>query len=199
MRWKLILTILTVGLLLNVPFAYAEPSADAAREIKLQEVELLDQMEYVPGELLVKFVDGTSHAAMKNARQSAGAQHIKTFSSIGVQHWRFDRRFSVQQALELLSAPSLRDAIEYAEPNYILRASDFPNDSLRNELWGLHNIGQTGGTKDADIDALEAWAVQTGSSTVVVGDIDSGIDYTHEDLSANIWTNPGEIPDNEID
>ncbi len=199
MRYRLILTILTVGLLLNVPLISAEPSTGPALEIDLQEVERLDHIEYVPGELLVKFADGTSRAAMENARHGIGAQHVKTFSSSGIQHWRLDRRISVIQALDQLSIPPFRSVIEYVEPNYIYRASDVPNDSLRNELWGLHNIGQLGGTKDADIDALEAWAVQTGSSTIVVGDIDSGIDYNHEDLSANIWTNPGEIPDNEID
>jgi len=56
----------------------------------------------------------------------------------------------------------------------------------------MRNTGQTGGTSDADIDADEAWGVFTGSSDVVVAVIDTGIDYNHDDLAANIWTNPGE-------
>src|SRR6266568_3069413 len=73
-----------------------------------------------------------------------------------------------------------------------------PNDPRYPELWGLNNIGQTGGKPDADVDAPEAWDVQTGTD-VVVAVIDTGVDYTHPDLAANIWTNPGEIPGNGID
>ncbi|MEB3881890.1 S8 family serine peptidase, partial [Lyngbya sp. CCY1209] len=60
------------------------------------------------------------------------------------------------------------------------------------------NTGQTGGTPDADIDAPEAWDVQTGND-VVVGVIDTGVDYNHPDLANNMWTNPGETPGDGID
>src|SRR5262249_24208374 len=65
--------------------------------------------------------------------------------------------------------------------------------------WGLNNTGQSGGTPDADIDAPEAWDTATGTGRVTVAVIESGIDYNHPDLAANIWTNPGEIPGNGID
>ena len=69
-----------------------------------------------------------------------------------------------------------------------------PNDPLFSDQWGLNNTGQTGGTWDADIDAPEAWTITTGSMSTVVAVLDTGIDYTHEDLYLNIWLNEGEIP-----
>jgi subtilisin family serine protease len=86
--------------------------------------------------------------------------------------------------------------IEYAEKNIILHPCTEPNDEWFKLLWGLHNEGrqdQGGGTADADIDAPEAWDIFTGSEDIVVAVIDTGVDYDHIDLAANIWTNPGEM------
>lgn len=94
-----------------------------------------------------------------------------------------------------LKAPMMK----VVEPDYVAFALLTPNDPSFSSLWGLHNTGQTGGTGGADIDAPEAWDVSRGSSSVVVGVIDTGIDYTHPDLAANMWTNTGEIPNNGID
>ena len=86
--------------------------------------------------------------------------------------------------------------MRFAEPDAVYRVDTLPNDPLFGQLWGLNNTGQTvkssTGTADADIDAPEAWSTTTGSSSVVVAVIDSGVDWHHPDLAANIWTNPGE-------
>jgi subtilisin family serine protease len=71
-----------------------------------------------------------------------------------------------------------------------VKASAIPDDTRFNELWGLHNTGQTvnglTGTTDADIDAPEAWDIVKGSSTVIVAVIDSGVDGNHPDISGNL-------------
>jgi len=103
---------------------------------------------------------------------------------------------SVEDALAAFRASP---DVLYAEPNYVLHSDAIPNDSQFGTLWGLNNTGQSGGTADADIDAPEAWDVSTGDSSIVVGVIDTGVDYNHPDLAANIWTNPGEIAGNGID
>ena len=100
-----------------------------------------------------------------------------------------------------LVAQSVADWIPNAivEPDFIVHANGIPNDPNFGDQWGLNNTGQNGGVADADIDAVEAWDITTGSSDVVVGVIDTGIDYTHPDLVDNIWVNPGEIANDGID
>jgi len=150
---------------------------------------------FVPGEVLVKFK--TSASAGDKARLSGAlrASQMRSFRSHAVQ-WRLGPNVDVLQAVSALKHDP---AVLYAEPNYILHADLTPNDPRYSELWGMNNTGQTGGTADADIDADTAWNVSTGSSNVLVAVIDTGIDYNHPDLAANIWTNPGEIPGNGID
>lgn len=87
--------------------------------------------------------------------------------------------------------------VEYAEPAYQVKASSFPtdppNDPRYAELWGLNQEG------DVDIDAPEAWKIRNNATTSIVGVVDTGVDYNHEDLRANMWKNPLEIANNGID
>ncbi|MGE3310826.1 MAG: Ig-like domain-containing protein [Limisphaerales bacterium] len=110
--------------------------------------------------------------------------------------------------LEGLKELAAREDVLYAEPNLRLKVcversplptAPAPTDFEFTRQWALHNAGQTGGTAGADIGALEAWAVTTGSRDIVVAIIDTGIDYFHPDLEANIWRNPREIPGNGLD
>jgi subtilisin family serine protease len=71
----------------------------------------------------------------------------------------------------------------YAEPNYVYRLTGIPNDPLFGTLWGMSQ------PSDADIDAPEAWDLQTGKASVVVAVVDSGVAIDHPDLAPNIWTN----------
>ncbi|KAF7787765.1 hypothetical protein PRUB_a2249 [Pseudoalteromonas rubra] len=100
---------------------------------------------------------------------------------------------------EAIAKLAKHPAVEYVEPDYQVKALGIPDDARFDELWGLHNTGQTGGVEDADIDAPEAWDISIGSRDVIVGVIDTGVDYTHPDLAANMWQNPGEIPGDGID
>ncbi len=99
-------------------------------------------------------------------------------------------------AIEALRA---NKQVAFVEADSIMFMDKIPNDPYFDYLWGLHNTGQSGGTPDADIDAPEAWDIETGNSDVVIAVIDTGVDYNHPDLAANMWTNAGENPGNGID
>lgn len=150
------------------------------------------------GELLVKMLEGDLSVRAESMRTQLSAKVTAKIEDIDVEVWQVpaktqDELFSV---IEQLSSSG---AVAYAEPNYIQSIDAVPDDPSFNDLWGLHNEGQSSGTADADIDALEAWGIETGSQDVVVAVIDTGIDYNHIDLVDNMWTNEDEIPGNGID
>jgi subtilisin family serine protease len=91
------------------------------------------------------------------------------------------------------------DVVKYVEANWQSQLQTIPNDPLFNRKWDLNNTGQLGGLPDADIDAPEAWDIETGSKSVVVAVMDTGIALTHPDLVGNLWTNPAETPNDGID
>jgi len=161
----------------------------------LVDAQSQDRPEYLPDEVLVKFKEGVAQDVVDTVVAQAGGKIIKRFRLIPVLQIKVSID-SVQSVVKFFR--SLPD-VEYAEPNYLRYLNATPNDSRYPEMWGLNNTGQTGGTVDADIDAPEAWDIATGNSTMVVADIDTGLDLGHIDFAGNIYTNPGEIPGNGID
>jgi large repetitive protein len=146
----------------------------------------------VPGELLVGFRSDVSAADQQKILKGVGADEKTSFKKI---HGSLAHVASgdVDAAIaKLQQDPRVR----YAEPNYVITIAALPNDPAFGNTWGLNNTGQTingsPGTPDADIDAPEAWNVTTGSSNVTVAVIDTGVDWSHPDLSSQIWINPGE-------
>ena len=138
---------------------------------------------YVQGELLVKYKDSVRSVAAEYFRSRWRVSTLRSFRRIGVQHVKLPRDMTVEEALEIYrNDPD----VEYVEPNYRRYATAIPNDSFFSNLWGLNNAG------DTDIDAPEAWDITQGNSNVVVAVLDSGVDYDHPDLAANMWVNSDE-------
>jgi subtilisin family serine protease len=139
-------------------------------------------------------------------RQELSALHAKNGCKV-------HRRYASLGGLEVIELPGpsqmntllaryrSSELVEYAEPDSIVRGRYTPNDPrfIDGTLWSLHNTGLSGGKVDGDIDAPEAWDLQRDAWGIIVAVLDSGVRYTHQDLAANMWRNPVEVPGNRID
>jgi len=175
--------------------------------------------EPVPNQLLVRFrpevptptrdrllrsaaprLQGVQHFAPPGARSRFGAASDSVFSQLALVETA-DPTEAQRAATELRA----RAEVLYVEPNFRLRvfadppAPASPNDFEFGSQWGLRNTGQKEGQPGNDIRALDAWELVTDARAVRVAVIDTGVDYFHPDLEANVWTNPGEIAGNGLD
>ena len=161
-----------------------------------------DAPAYAPGEVLLQFKSTVTYGEVSEAFRQGGLnliKHIQTpamedHGSIGLT--RAATAMPVETAVRILNH---LPGVDFAEPNWIATPQAVPDDPfyLNGLLWGMATASDT---NPSGTQADAAWAAGfTGSRDVYVGVIDGGIEYTHEDLSANMWTNPGEIPGNGID
>jgi subtilisin family serine protease len=146
---------------------------------------------YRPDQILVQPKPGVSldMIARFHARQKSRLLQSMVCSA-GLQILRVPTGETVASLVAKYQQSGL---VEFAEPDYLRHtALTTPNDPkyLDGTLWALNNYGQDGGTAHADISAPEAWDILTSASNIIVAVIDTGVRYTHEDLSANMWVNP---------
>lgn len=145
--------------------------------------------------MLVKLVDTGNLPAdrLTSLGEKLGGR-LESFSRPGLYKLIFSD-ISIRSLTFALSASMGIDGITYVALDNIVYTQGgeveiAPSDPDYPKQYHLHNVGQTGGTEDADIDAPEAWDLSTGSADVAIAVIDTGVDYNHSDLSMNIWTNP---------
>src|SRR5262245_46913634 len=152
---------------------------------------------HAPDEVLVRFRPGSARARRNALNATAGAMAVKEFTSVeDLQLIKLSPKMSVAQALEQYGKDP---DVLYVEPNHRLTLQAAPNDPsfAGGQLWNLDT--QVPIFDDPDIDAPEAWDVTTGSRNVVVAIIDTGMDYTHEDLAANVFRNEADCNANGVD
>jgi len=176
----------------------ATPSAQGRSEAALAAA----QGQFAQGEVLVQYRRGTTGAAKQRARGRVAAEADETLVAEGsrddgkgdLELVRVPVGVSVAAAVRGLEADS---AVEFAEPNWVYEHQATSNDTYytNGTLWGMYGDA-TSPANEYGSQAGEAWAAgRTGSSNVFVGVIDEGIQYTHPDLAANIWTNPADLVD----
>lgn len=162
--------------------------------------KLIKQQAMVADHVMLKLKPGVTDAALLAAIQKLGGTVRKKMPASRIWLIAFPEPTLSTVTIALRDLAALPDVTAIVEPDYIVHANAAePSDTAFTSLWGLHNTGQNGGKADADIDAPEAWDYTTGSRSVLVGVIDTGIDHTHPDLAANMWINLNEIAANGLD
>ena len=152
----------------------------------------------VPGELIVGYVAGATASQRASARGRASASFAERVVAAATNRAEVEivrlqaGKARAQAIAELESDP----AVAYAEPNFLLShqatATDpiFTSTNAAQDLWGMYGDASTPANAFGS-QAAEAWAAgHTGAKSVYVGVIDEGIQFTHPELSEQVWTNP---------
>jgi subtilisin family serine protease len=168
-------------------------SVNQLEDSRLWKIERVDGHDAAAGQALVKFREGTSKFTVDAVAQSVDAKMNVPVGGAGTLLIASRSKDAGTLVREL----SARPEVLYAEPNWVAYGGLTPNDTRYSELYGLNNTGQIilgqPGIAGAHIDAEGAWDVSTGSRDNVVAVIDSGIDYNHPDLAANVWSAPSDF------
>jgi subtilisin family serine protease len=200
--------ILLLSLGMTGVVAQAQPGEALHSAPQIPVVSTDAKLAYAPGRVVVAFQPGTNPPVGLLSRSAVEATTLgRSLSAQGVA--RVERLFAEASAplestlsqiymlgldpgadvLQAVKALSADPAIAWAEPDYLAYpAATTTDDPFFPDQWGLDQI-----------DAPEAWDTTTGSGTVSIAIIDSGIDTTHPDLSGRLWVNPGEIAGNSLD
>ncbi|HIJ86309.1 MAG TPA: S8 family serine peptidase [Desulfuromonadales bacterium] len=138
-----------------------------------------NKLQIKDGELIVKYRPNISRQKRDAKHKTHGSRRIKEYAHLRMEHVKLDAGETISKALHRLRTDP---DVEYAEPNYMVKALSTPNDNYYNLLWGM-----------TAMQAPTAWNKSTGSNDVVVAVIDTGIDYNHPDIKANLWINSAEL------
>src|SRR5436189_3016021 len=135
------------------------------------------------GQIIMKLRTPGNGAALQQLRQLGDADDLRALNAAVGIYVLHSRSANVPGLLSVLQNLPF---VAYIEPDYVLKATTTPNDPSFSQQWSFLNSTSPG----MDISATAAWNISTGSTANVVGVIDTGIDSTHPDLAANVWSAP---------
>jgi len=208
MRHRVLLVVFALLVMTITAFGGQKQGQHAVKHLPLDGVPGVvlkdrENSQYLPDRVIVKLMPQASSSLSKSAfgiaavdrilSRISGVSTAKMFptASAAVRPDDVDlsRMYTVSYSspndpFTLAEELSRLPEVQYAEPWFIYplaRGAFIPNDSLYSQQWSLQKIN-----------AAAAWNFTKGDSTIVIAIVDSGVEWTHPDLAANIWINPGE-------
>lgn len=163
-----------------------------------------ESASFVPDQILVKFRPFLSAALRRVTLNAYRSKPITVISKLDIYQIKIPEFSSVEEMVYLMS---MNPFIAYAEPNYIARIAVTPNDPYFNVQYGLSNTGQRignvpgspQGKESADIHATSAWEEVTGREDVIIGIVDTGIDFDHPELRNKFVSRGKDFVNNDDD
>ncbi len=150
--------------------AGSKPTAGAEMQL-----ELVNGRQAVAGQVLIKFRSNKTAASMAQMAQALDLDLNVELAGAGIRLLHS----STRDTKTLLADLSRRSDVLYVEPDYLAYGGFVPNDSSYGQLYGMRRIG-----------AEQAWDITTGLDSIVIAIADSGVDFNHPDLAANVWSAP---------
>ncbi|TGM97715.1 S8 family serine peptidase [Leptospira dzoumogneensis] len=163
------------------------------------------KIKFKSSEVLVKFKDKAGDSVKSYAVSSFNGKVLNDLGETGISQVELREGQTVEEAI---AEYSTHPDVEYVQPNYIYHANNTPNDPIYNQLWGMNNTGQSvitytyptnnPGTSASDMRMESAWDVNTDCTNTIVAVVDSGVNYNHQDLSANMWSSGSCVSDKGV-
>lgn len=164
---------------------------------KSEEKKATNKKDYVEGEAVVMLKDTglvSTGAGLEESIGVSGDIQVDSVKNFSGKRDGFSvatvssRKLTTEQMIDSLNKS---EDVLIAEPNYICKTMSITNDTYSDFQWGLDNKGQNGGKENADINPQDLWTKpDTTTKENVVAVIDTGVDYTHEELKDKMWVNP---------
>ena len=147
----------------------------------------------VADHILVKLEPNIDTTELEHLGKRLNADFVRKLDNSGVYIVEFSD-FDINTVESTIALASTNEPhVLYAEPDYLVQILNVPDDPRIDDQWSVTGIGWTDATYAADLNIIAGWDIETGNRNTTVAVLDTGVDYSHQDLAGNIWMNPGEV------